>query len=293
MNFSQYLVNSLIAFSYLVLIGLGFSLYYSTTRFFNFAHAAIFTLGAYFTYLFKIQMGFPFVLAIFLAIFLSSILGCLLDLTIYRPLRKKRASSMILLLTSLGIYIILQNLISLLFGDDTRSIQIWEVKEGINIFGARITSIQIFMICIGIILSIMITMFMLLSKTGKAMRAIASDPELSEFVGIDKNKIFIRTFAIGSTLAAIAGILVALDVDMTPTMGMRTLMMGVVAVIVGGVGSIPGVALGALLLGFTQQLGIWTIGSQWQDAIVFIILIIFLLFKPEGFLGKKVKMAKL
>ena len=97
------------------------------------------------------------------------------------------------------------------------------------------------------------------------------------------------TFAIGSALAGIAGILVALDVDMTPTMGMNALMMGVVVVIIGGVGSIPGIALGALLLGFAQHFGVWKISSQWQDTIAFVILILFLLFRPQGFLGKKVK----
>jgi branched-subunit amino acid ABC-type transport system permease component len=96
-------------------------------------------------------------------------------------------------------------------------------------------------------------------------------------------------FAIGSSLAGLAGILVALDVDMTPTMGMNALMMGVVAVIIGGINSIPGIVLGALLLATAQHLGAWFIGSQWQDAIAFVILVLFLLFKPEGFFGKKVR----
>ena len=128
---------------------------------------------------------------------------------------------------------------------------------------------------------------------GKAMRAVANDPELANISGIDSNRVILLTFAIGSALAGIAGILVALDVDMTPTMGMNALMMGVVAVIIGGVGSIPGVALGALLRGTAQHLGVWEISSKWQDAIAFIILFIFLLLKPEGFLGKKARKEKI
>jgi branched-chain amino acid transport system permease protein len=167
------------------------------------------------------------------------------------------------------------------------------VREGLNVFGARITPIQIVIISISIILVLMVALFLKFSKIGKSMRAVADDPELASFSGIDTNSVILLTFAIGSALAGIAGILVALDVDMTPTMGMNALMMGVVAVIIGGVGSIPGVALGALLLGLSQHLGVWKISSQWQDAIAFIILFIFLLFKPEGFLGKKIKKAKI
>jgi len=284
---------SILISSIYLLIGVGFLLIYSITKFFHFAHAVVFTAGAYFTFLFKIQMGLPFAVAIPLAIVLSGVLGCLMDVLIYRPLRNKNASSMILLLASLGIYIVLQNTISMFFGDDTKSVRTWEVKEGLNVFGARITPVQILIICVSIILTVLVAIYLKKSKTGKAMRAVANDRELADISGIDSNKIILRTFAIGSALAGIAGILVALDVDMTPTMGMNALMMGVVAVIIGGVGSIPGVALGALLLGFAQHFGVWKISSQWQDAIAFIILLIFLLFRPQGFLGKKVKKAKL
>ena len=135
--------------------------------------------------------------------------------------------------------------------------------------------------------------FLKYTKIGQAMRAVANDPELASVTGIETDRVILSTFALGSALAGIAGILVALDVDMTPTMGMNALLMGVVAVIIGGIGSIPGVALGALLLGMAQQFGIWKISSQWQDAIAFVILLIFLLFRPQGFLGKKVRTATL
>ena len=125
------------------------------------------------------------------------------------------------------------------------------------------------------------------------MRAVANDPELASVSGIDSGKVILLTFALGSALAGVAGILVAFDVDMIPTMGMNALMMGVVAVIIGGVGSIPGIALGSLLLGMAQHLGVWFISSQWQDAIAFAILLIFLLFRPQGFLGKKIKKANI
>jgi branched-chain amino acid transport system permease protein len=124
------------------------------------------------------------------------------------------------------------------------------------------------------------------------MRAVASDSELAKLSGIKSDRIILISFAIGSALAGIAGILVALDVDMTPTMGMNMLLMGVVAMIIGGVGSIRGIVLGSLLLATAQNLAVWYISSQWMDASAFVLLLIFLLFKPEGFMGKKIRRAE-
>ena len=194
---------------------------------------------------------------------------------------------MILLLASLGIYILLQNLISMLFGDDTKSIRSGVVKEGINIFGARITPIQIVIIITAIIVTILIILFYKKTQLGRSMQAVASDRELAEYTGINTNRVILWSFAIGSGLAALAGILVALDVDMTPTMGMNALLMGVVVMIVGG-NNIKGMVCAALLLGFAQNFGVWYISSQWKDAIAFVILVLFLLIKPEGFFGKKI-----
>jgi len=218
-------------------------------------------------------------------------LGCLIDSFIYRPLRHKGSSPLVLLLASLGIYIVLQNVISMVFGDDAKTIRFGIVKEGINILGARITPVQITIIAVSLFLLLCCFFFLKYTKMGQAMRAVANNPELARISGIESDRVILSTFALGSALAGIAGILVALDVDMTPTMGMNALMMGVVAVIIGGVGSMPGIALGALLLGMAQHLGVWKISSQWQDAIAFVVLLMFLLFRPQGFLGKKIKKA--
>jgi branched-subunit amino acid ABC-type transport system permease component len=195
------------------------------------------------------------------------------------------------MIASLGLYICMQNFLSMVFGDSTRTIRTGVVEEGINVLGARITPVQIVTICVSVVLVIALSIFLKRTKIGKSMRAVANDPELANVSGINSNRVILWAFAIGSGLAGLAGILVALDVDMTPTMGMHALLMGVVAMIIGGINSIPGIALGALLLAMAQHSGAWYIGSQWQDAIAFIILIVFLLFKPEGFLGKKVKAA--
>jgi branched-chain amino acid transport system permease protein len=290
---SQLIANGIITGMVITLIALGFAIIYITTRFFHFAHGIVFTAGAYFTFLFKNQFGLPFWFAIPIAILACTALGCLIEILIYRPLRHKGSSSLILLLASLGIYIVLQNIVSMVFGDDTKIIRSGIVKEGINFLGARITPVQITIIIVSLLLVVSCFLFLKYTKTGQAMRAVANDPKLARVSGIESDRVIFSAFALGSALAGIAGILVALDVDMTPTMGMNALLLGVVAVIIGGVGSIPGIAMGALFLGMAQHLGAWNVGSQWQDAIAFVILLILLLFRPQGFLGKKVKTAML
>ncbi len=287
----QVIANALVAGALYGLVALGFSLVLRICKFFHFAHGVIFAAGAYLILLFTVRLEIPFLLSIFLAIAACTLLGCLIEISVYRLLRNKNSSSLILLLASLGVYILLQNVISIFFGDETRSIRTGIVREGLNILGARITPIQIVTICVSAVLVIALSIFLKTTKIGRTMRAVASDPQLSDASGIVSNRVILCAFAIGSAMAGLAGILVALDVNMTPTMGMNALMMGVVTVIIGGVDSIAGIALAALLLAMAQNFGAWYIGSQWQDAIAFFILVLFLLFKPEGFFGKKIRSA--
>lgn len=212
-----------------------------------------------------------------------------MELLVYRPLRHKGASSLVLMLSSLGLFIILQNLISMIFGNEVKSIQTGDVVEGINILQMRITVVQIGIVLITGILVIFTSFLIKKTKIGIAMRAIANDPELANISGIDSDMVILYTFAMGSALAGIAGILLALDVDMIPSMGINAFMIGIVVIIVGGIGSISGTALGSLLIGMAQHLGTWKISSQWQDAIAFIVLLIFLLYRPYGFFGKKIQ----
>ncbi len=289
---SQLIFNSIISCSEFLLIAVSFSIIYRVVKFFHFAHAVIFTSGAYFTFLFSQIFAFSLFVSIPLSIICACFFGCLIEIGIYKPLRKRKSDSIIIMLASLGIYIVLQNVISMVFGDDTKSIRTWEVKEGINVFGAYITPVQIIIIAVSVFLLLLVSGYLMLDKRGKAMRAVAADKELARLSGINSDRIILLSFAIGSALGGIAGILVSLDVDMTPTMGMNMLMMGVVVMIIGGVNSIFGIVLGSLLLALAQNLGVWYISSQWQDAIAFGILIIFLLFKPEGFMGKKMRKAE-
>ncbi len=289
---AQLWVNGLIAGSVYALIALGFSIVYSTVRFFHFAHGAVYTAGAYFTYLYFVLFKLPFAATVALAVLSAAFLGMVIEFLVYKPIKRQRASGTILLIASLGVSIILQNVISLFFGDDTKTIRTGEVREGLNVLGARLTPVQIAIILTSLVLFGLTFLILKRSKIGKALRAVANDPELAVVMGLNKDRIVYFTYFAGSALAVIAAILISLDIDMTPLMGFQAMLYGVVAVVIGGLGNILGAYLGGLLLGLAQHLGVWYISSQWQDAIAFVILILFLLFRPQGFFGKKIRKAE-
>lgn len=286
---SQLIINGIIAGSVYALVALGFGLIYSVGHFFHFAHGAIYTIGAYTTYIFVARLNVPLPLAVILGLILTSLLGVGVELSIYKPLRKKKVSSLILLIASLGIFTALQNVIALVFGTSTKSIRSWNTAEGISLLGGNITPIQIAIVVINLMLCLGVWGFIRTTRMGRMIRAVANDPQLSRYVGIDSDRILLFVFALSSFLGAVAGILVSFDTDMTPTMGFNVLFGGVVAVIIGGYGSVPGALLGGMLVGLAQNLGVWKLPTQWQDAIVFLILILFLIVKPQGIFGKAIR----
>ena len=297
----QLLTNALIAASVYALIALSFSLIYATTRFFHFAHGAVYVVGAYSAYVVieafrrsaeaasaAVPLWVP-VVAVLVAVVVATVLGGLMELLIYRPLRRRQATPLVLLIASLGLYIVIQNVISAFFGDDTKTIRTWPVREGLSVLGARITPVQLIIIGCAVVLFAATILILKYTRAGVAMRALAANPELARVVGMDADRVVLYTFLVGSALCGAAGVLISLDIDMTPTMGLSALLMGVVAAIAGGIGSLPGAALGALLLALAQHLGVWKIPSQWQDAIAFAVLLVFLVFRPAGVFGARLR----
>ncbi len=221
----------------------------------------------------------------FFAILISSIVGVLIDRAVYLPLRKRKASNLVYLLASFGIFIFIQNVFQLLYGAQILSIRTGEVKVGHSVFGAIITDIQILILVVSLVLSSGLWIYIKYTKLGKAMRAVADDPVAARVVGINSERVISWSFAIGSMLAGAAGVLIAYETNLEPTMGMNAILKGIIASIVGGIGSIPGAMLGGFFLGLAENLGIWKIQAGWKDAIAFAILIIFLLFRPGGIMG--------
>jgi branched-chain amino acid transport system permease protein len=282
----QSVISGLSAGSSYALVAVGFGLIFEVCGFYHLGHGAVFASGAYLTYLFRVIWGLPPGLSILLALAGSALLGVGMESLVYRPMRHRHASSLVLLIVSLGLLVVIQNVISLIFGDATKTFQAGPVVEGINVFGARATQTQIVTIVLSIAISICLWALMRYTKWGKVTRAVATDNELSLAIGVRPDWVILGTFAVGSAVAGIAGILVGYDMNLRPTMGFEAMLMGVVAAIVGGMGSIPGALLGGWFIGLSEHLGVLKLPSQWQGTIVFAILLVFLLLRPEGFLGR-------
>jgi branched-chain amino acid transport system permease protein len=222
-----------------------------------------------------------------LSVILAAILGIAIDRSVYYPLRQQDASNLIFLLASFGVFIFLQNLIQLIYGAQILTIRTGPIKEGHHFLGAVITDIQILILVVSCCLLVVLWLFIQRTKLGKAMRAVSDDPLAANVVGINPERIIRSSFAIGSALAGAAGILISLETNIEPTMGFSALLKGIIASIIGGIGSIPGAVLGGFFLGLAENLGIWKISAGWKDCIAFAILIIFLLMRPSGILGAK------
>jgi branched-chain amino acid transport system permease protein len=283
---AQLIVNILLSSVFFALLAISILLSYQTAKFFHFAHAVVITSGAYLTYLFFIQLKWYIWVAIPLSIVISILITIFIELYIYKPLRKQNTSSWKMLIASLGIYIALQNIISLIWGDGSISIRTLPVKSGYNFFGAYITDTQIITLVISIVCVFSILIIIHSTKLGKQIRAVSSNEELSNIFGISSDRIILCSFIFGSALASIAGILSALDTDIMPTMGFHVFLYGVIVMIIGGIENYYGILGGALLLSITQNLSAYFFDSKWIDTTTYTILILFLIWKPFGFSGK-------
>jgi branched-chain amino acid transport system permease protein len=204
---------------------------------------------------------------------------------VYLPLRKRRAPNLVLLTASFGIFIFVQNLIQLLYGAETYSLRSGAVSAGYNLLGGLITRRQIFIICTSWVLVLLLWLFIDKTRAGKAIRAVSDEPIAASIVGINPERVVLMSFGIGSVLAAIAGILISLETNLDPTMGFNAIMKGIIASIIGGFGSLPGAMFGGLFIGLAENLGIYKIQAGWKDCISFLVLIGFLLFRPQGLRG--------
>lgn len=285
--FLQIIINGLIAGAIYALIASGFSLIYSTNKFIHFAHGTVAIVGGYLLYWFYSLLGINFLLAAILTIISTAAIGYLLNLLVYKPLRKKRSSSSILLIASVGLMILLESVILVSFGADVKTIGFIQTYPGLSFAGAFITPLQIVDIAISAILFVLLYIFMNKTKIGKAMRAVANNKDAAQIVGISAEKIYSYSFIIGSAIAGIAGILISLEQNLEPSMGTNLMVKGFAGAIVGGIGSVPGAIVGSFLLGLAENFGIWYLPSGYKDAIAFVVLFIFLLFKPNGILASR------
>ncbi len=281
----QLLMNGLIAGGIYALIAIGYTMVYGILRFINFAYGEIAMVGAYTAFVAIVWLKWPLWLAALAALAVCSLLGVAIDFVAYKPLRN--ANRLASLITAIGVSILLQNLVALFFGSEIKTFRQGPVEQGLQVFGAYITPTQIFIIGTALFLMFALHYFVSRTRLGKAIRATADNMELAKVIGIDSEQVIRASFAIGSALAAAAGVLIALEQNIEPTMGVMPGIKAFTAAVVGGIGSIHGAMLGGLLIGFVENIGIWFLPSGYKDAIAFVVLILFLLFKPKGLLGGK------
>jgi branched-subunit amino acid ABC-type transport system permease component len=281
------IINSIIASAVYGLLALGFNLIYGVTKFFNFAYGASVVIGGYiFLWLRQMPEANP-LFCVFAGVAVTGFIGWLIDRFIYRSLRRKKASNMVFLVASLGILVAFQSVIAIIFKNQFRSLDLDVEMPAVTICGYGITQVQLAMIVSMLLIMIGLWLFLRMTTFGKAVRAISDDEEMAKMVGIDTDRIIGQISLIGSAIAGWSGILIGFDTGLEPGMGMGLLLKGVIASIIGGVGNIFGGVVGAFMLGFIENFGIWKFSGEWKDAIAFFVLIVFLIFRPQGLFGKK------
>lgn len=284
--FMQQLINGLSLGSIYALLALGYTMIYGIIKIIHFAHGDVYMLGAFFGYYTINVWHFNFIMALFGSMIFCALVGMLIEFVAYRPLR--HSSRIAVLITAIGVSYFLENGMSVLFSGDTRDFP--QVIKQVNYewFGIRVTNIQLLIFATTIILMIVLQLIVKKTKMGRAMRAAAADPVAAELMGININGTISFVFAIGSAMAGAAGVLIGLYYNsIEPTMGLTPGIKAFVAAVLGGVGSIPGAAVGAVIIGCLESL-MQAIGfSAFKDAAVYVVLIIVLLFLPAGLFGNK------
>lgn len=291
MSFISYLVNGLSLGSVYAIIALGYTMVYGIAKMLNFAHGDVIMIGAYMALISLTQLGLPVLPAILVAVVVCTVLGVVIERVAYKPLRNA-SSSLAVLITAIGVSYLLQNIALLVFGANTQSFPSVIKWSGVSLAGGRlnISGVTIVTIAACLVIMIVLTLFVQKSKPGQAMRAVSEDRGAAQLMGINVNGTIAMTFAIGSALAAVAGVLLCSAYPtLDPYTGAMPGIKAFVAAVFGGIGSIPGAFIGGLLLGIIEILGRAYISSQMADAIVFAVLIIVLLVKPTGLLGKKIQ----
>ena len=289
MDFVSYLINGISLGSIYAIIALGYTMVYGIAKMLNFAHGDVIMIGSYIVFFTVSGSGLPTVLGVVIAIVVCTILGMTIEKVAYSPLRS--ATPLAVLITAIGVSYLLQNVALLAFGANPKSFTSVVPFPSLVLADGQlvITSVSIVAIVSGIIIMVGLTLFVNKTKAGCAMKAVSEDRGAAQLMGINVNATISLTFAIGSALAAIAGVLLCSAYPtLTPYTGSMPGIKAFTAAVFGGIGSIPGAMIGGLLLGVIEILGKVYISSQLADAIVFAVLIVVLLVKPTGIMGKKI-----
>ncbi len=290
-TFLQQLVNGLSLGSIYALIALGYTMVYGVLRLINFAHGDVYMVGAYVGYYLsrRLQGEEPSIISALVvmagSMIVCALLGMLIERLAYRPVR--REARLTLLITAIGVSLFIENVAQLVFGPDPKFFPSLAPHADIILGGVRLTSEQITVIAVSVLLMVALRFFIMKTRTGKAMRAVSFSLDASRLMGISTDRIIAITFALGSALAAAAGVLIGMQIPkVDPLMGIMYGLKAFVAAVLGGIGSVPGAVLGGLLIGISEVMVVGYLSSTYREAIAFGILILVLILRPQGLLGR-------
>lgn len=285
-HFIQTVVSGLSLGSIYALIALGYTMVYGIAKMLNFAHGDIIMIGAYAGIVTVSQLGLNPALGVILSIVICALLGMAIEFLAYKPLRQ--APPLSVLITAIGVSYLLQNIALLIFGSQQKAYPTIVELPTLDVGGVKISGISILTLFLTAIIMLVLTYFINRTRLGKAMRAVSEDKNAAALMGISVNRTITLTFAIGSALATFASIFYGMAyVYIKPTTGAMPGIKAFTAAVFGGIGSIPGAMLGGILLGMIEQFSKTYISTLWADAIVFGVLVLVLIIKPSGLLGKK------
>ena len=286
----EQIINGLVLGGIYALIAVGYTMVYGIIQLINFAHGEIFMFGAYFAFLCVTTFGLSFWLALPISMLLCALMGVLIDFVAYRPLRN--APRLSALITAIGMSLMLQNLARLIWGArwrrfPTEATPTFLTTNAILLpGGAQVSFLDLFIVLLAVGLMIGLNRLIYLTKIGKAMRACAQNKVAANLMGINVNYVIAVTFAIGSALGAVAGVMVGLREVTEPAMGYYKGVAAFAAAVLGGIGNVTGAMLGGVILGVAEALGAGYISSEYRLAIAYIIMILVIIFRPSGLLGK-------
>ena len=290
MSLLQYLINGISIGSVYAIIALGYTMVYGIAKMLNFAHGDVIMVGAYISFCVTNYMGLPAIVSVLAAMAVCTLLGILIEGLAYKPLRG--VPSLAVLITAIGVSYFLQNAAQLIWGSAPKNFSSIVSVQPLHLFNGRIviTGEVIVTILTSVAIMVALTLFTGKTKIGKSMRAVAEDRAAAQLMGINVNRTISTTFAIGSCLAAVAGVLLCSTVPtLMPTTGSMPGIRAFTAAVFGGIGSIPGAMLGGVLLGIIETFTKAYLSTEFSDAIVFLVLILVLLVKPAGLLGKQIQ----
>ena len=283
---TQFLMNGIITGILYSLLAIGFALVYNTTKLFHFVAAAIYVFAAYMFYVFACTFGLPLMVAALVAIALTIALNLLTDYSVYRPLKKRKASNNVALIASIGMMTVMVNLLAMFFGNETKVIDN-TIHRSFSIGKVIVTTPQMWQLVAGISVIVIFLLLIGVTRWGARFRALSENGILNE--NLDESSSTIRTavFLMSGAFIAIGSCLTVYDIGLDPHMGMNVLINAIVAMFIGGVGRYGTCVLGGIILGILQALMAFQFSSNWQNAVTFILLLLLLFLRPQGIAGDK------